>query len=45
MKFDDVPTSPTGPAPGAGEHNEAVLRDDGLGTDEIADLALRGAFG
>jgi crotonobetainyl-CoA:carnitine CoA-transferase CaiB-like acyl-CoA transferase len=45
MKFDDVPTSPTGPAPGAGEHNEAVLRDAGLGTDEIADLALRGAFG
>ena len=34
-----------GPAPAAGEHTAAVVREAGLSDDEIAELAANGVFG
>ena len=41
----DVAIGPQGPAPGIGEHTQAVLGELGLDEEEIASLAEQGVFG
>jgi alpha-methylacyl-CoA racemase len=43
VKFARTPADPTRPAPALGEHTEAVLREAGLGDEEIAALLASGA--
>ena len=43
VKFSETPGDATRPAPALGEHTEVVLREGGLGDDEIAKLLDSGA--
>ena len=45
MHFDDVGTTPAGPAPELGQHTEEVLLDAGLDWDEISAARDSGALG
>lgn len=41
----DVPLAPPGPGPALGAHSEAILREAGVGDDDIAALKASGALG
>jgi alpha-methylacyl-CoA racemase len=43
VKFSRTPAEPTRPAPALGQHTQDVLREAGLGEDEVADLIDSGA--
>jgi formyl-CoA transferase len=45
MHFDEVSTTPAGPAPELGQDTESVLMDAGLDWDQIAKLRERGGLG
>jgi crotonobetainyl-CoA:carnitine CoA-transferase CaiB-like acyl-CoA transferase len=45
LEFSAAPVGPQGPPPKLGEHTDAVLRELGLGADEIRRLRERGALG
>jgi formyl-CoA transferase len=43
VKLSRTPADPTRPAPALGEHTEELLRDAGLGEEQIAELLESGA--